>query len=350
MYEPKNSIKVLKETEKYLEENLELENRLDESKWIYHSIGMIIPQTFENLFSGHFFPYLESQQELQISFNLVCFGLYKQAFVSLRSALELGLLSVYYNINDDGHNTVKDWLSSKDSYDSNTPRAGKVWKILLSNPNIKEFNDKHDLRKTFDELGYLHNYVHTKGAKFSNRMGLLKGNSQTFESNLIIKWLKSYEDVIFLICILHLLKYPLAVVRFDYSKKFGIDIPSFGGLQEYYIDKIAKMLPEGYLKDIEEIAKKDKQTQETIKEIKSFPDMTDEEVENQALELEKMFIEDGEGFILWLESQKNILKAVGETEFSDSMKMRIEILRSWAIENDFMNPKFERLGIKIRKK
>ena len=45
-------------------------------------------------------------------------------------------------------------------------------------------------------------------------------------------------------------------------KKFGIDIPSFGGLEEYNIDKIASILPENYLDDIEIIAKEDPTTQE----------------------------------------------------------------------------------------
>lgn len=67
--------------------------------WIYHTVGMIVPQNFENFWSGHYFPFIDSWEELQVSFNQICFGLYKQAFVSLRSGLELGLLSVYFNIN-----------------------------------------------------------------------------------------------------------------------------------------------------------------------------------------------------------------------------------------------------------
>jgi hypothetical protein len=56
--------------------------------WIYHTLGMIIPHNFENFWSGHFFSFIESWEELQVSFTQICFGLYKQAFVSLRSGLE----------------------------------------------------------------------------------------------------------------------------------------------------------------------------------------------------------------------------------------------------------------------
>lgn len=340
IYEPDRSIEVYRETEKFFESNPEIKQRLEELGWIYHTVGMIIPQNFENLWSGHYFPFTDSWEELQVSFTQICFGLYKQAFVSLRSGLELGLLSVYFNINDDGHNAVKEWLNSKD----NTPRAGKIWKILRQNDNIKKFDEKHNLEQVYQDLGYLHNYVHTKGAKHSNRMGLLKSNFQTFEEKLISKWLKSYADIISLVSTLHLLKYPISVIRLDYSKKFGIDIPSFGGLEEYNIDKIASILPDKYVEDIELIAKDDPATQETIKEISSFPDMTEEQVEEQKIYLDKMSIENGEGFNQWLVNQEKWLKSFGQEEFDEKMKARIELLRKWAKENDFMESKVKRLG------
>lgn len=108
IYEPDKSIKVYRQTEKYFEENLEIKKRIVELGWIYHTVEKIISQNLENFWSAHNFPFIESWEELQVSFNQICFGLYKQAFVSLRSGLELGMLSVYFNINDDGHNAVKE--------------------------------------------------------------------------------------------------------------------------------------------------------------------------------------------------------------------------------------------------
>lgn len=344
IYEPDKSIEVYKETEKYFETNPEIKKRIEELGWIYHTVGMIIPQNFENFWSGHYLPFIDSWEELQVSFTQICFGLYKQAFVSLRSGLELGMLSVYFNINDDGHNAVKDWLQAKDKKEADTPFAKTIWKILLQNDNIRKFNEKHDIETVHKNLGYLHNYVHTKGAKHSNRMGLLKSNSQTFEAKLISKWLESYANIISLVSTLHLLKYPISVVRFDYSKKFGIDIPSFGGLEEYNINKIASILPDKYLEDIELIAKEDPTTQTTIQEISAFPDMTEEQVEEQIVNLDKMSIENGEGFTKWLENQERWLKSFGQIEFDEKMKNRIELLKIWATENDFLESKAKRLG------
>jgi hypothetical protein len=347
IYEPDKSIEVYKETEKYFDANPEIKKRIEDLGWIYHTVGMIIPQNFENLWSGHYFPFIDSWEELQVSFNQICFGLYKQAFVSLRSGLELGMLSVYFNINDDGHNSVKEWLESKDKKEADTPYAKTIWKILLQNNNIKTFNEKHDIETVHKKLGYLHNYVHTKGSKHSNRMGLIKSNSQTFEAKLISKWLDTYTEIISLISTLHLLKYPISVIRFDYSKKFGIDIPSFGNLEEYNIDKIATILPENYLNDIEAIAQADTVTQEIIKEVGSFPDMTEEQLEEQIISLEKISIENGDGFTKWLENQEKFLKSLGQDDFDDVMRNRITLLQEWAEENNFMESKAKRLGWKI---
>ncbi|WP_299148380.1 hypothetical protein [uncultured Dokdonia sp.] len=349
IYEPEKSIEVYKKTSKYLSENQNLKGKISELGWFYHIIGMTVPQNWDNLFSGHFFAFTESWDELQISYNLLNFGLYKQAFVSLRSGLELGMLSVYYNINDEGHNMVKDWLLSKDSYEANTPRANAIWKVLLSNENIKTFNKKHDLKSEFNELGFLHNYVHTKGSRYSNKFGKMKTNSQTFEPELLKTWVQTYEKVATIVCTLHLLKYPISVVKFDYSKKFGIDIPSFGGLETYNIEKIRKILPEPYLNTIEEIAKNDSKTQETIEEIKSFPDKTEEEVENQIREMEKSFIE-GMSFIKWLKHQESLLEMFEEKEFGEVMNKRISYLKNWSLENGYYDKtKLDILGIKSNK-
>ena len=96
IYEPDKSIEAYRQTEEHFESNPEIKKRIEDLGWIYHTVGMIIPQNFENLWSGHYFPFIDSWEELQVSFNQICFGLYKQAFVSLRSGLELGMLSVYF--------------------------------------------------------------------------------------------------------------------------------------------------------------------------------------------------------------------------------------------------------------
>lgn len=341
IYEPEKSLEVLQKTEEYFTANPEIKNKIEKLGWVYHSIGNSIPQTTENFWSGHYFPYVESWDELQISFNLVAFGLYKQSFMSLRSALEVGMLSVYYNINDDGHEVVKDWLSSKDTWEANTPRSDKIWKILKSNDNINKFNELFGLEDEFNSLSFLHNFVHTKGYKYSNQLGIPKTNSQTFEEDIFLKWLNIYQKIIVFIVTLHILKYPISIIEYDWSVKIGIDNP-YPVLEIFEIEKIKDLLPKEYIDELKKIAESDKETQELFDHISNLPDMSETDQELQIIELDKMFIEHGEGFIEWEKKERETIKKCSD-EVKEKISKRIEIIRDWAIENNMMKPQLKRL-------
>ena len=341
IYEPAKSFEVQKLSEEFLESKAELRAGLSLCGWCYNSIGKSIPQTHENFWSGHFFPYIESTEELQISLNLALLGLYKQAYSSLRSALEVGMLSVYYNINDDGHKVVKDWLKSKDTWEANTPRADKIWKILNTNSNIKKFSDEFGLRKEFDSLCFLHNFVHTKGYKYSNTLGKLKGNFQTFESDVFIKWCKTYQQIVIFLIKLHILKYPITVIEYDWSKKIGIDNP-FPVIETFEVERICALLPDEEFRELQLIANDDPFTQNLFAHIKNLPDMTAKERDNQLVDHHKFMIESGLGFIEWEQRELDLLKHYDD-ESKKSVLKRIELLRNWAEENNMMKPKVYRL-------
>jgi hypothetical protein len=207
-FTPDRSNEVLEKTKQYLEAH-NLLSEISELGWTYQAAQGTVPHTYENLWSGHFFPMIDSWEELQVSFNLCAFGFYKQAMTSLRSGLETGLLSVYWNLNDDGHIVVQNWLKSRED----TPRLVDIWKRLSTNANIALFQQKHDIKQQLLNLGFLHDYVHTKGHQYSNRIGLLKSNTQTFEEKGLLSWLSTFREVIKVVTVLHLLKYPIAVIR-----------------------------------------------------------------------------------------------------------------------------------------
>jgi hypothetical protein len=246
----------------------------------------VIPHTSESFWSGHFFPMIECWEELQVSLNLCLFGFYKQSMCSFRSALELGLLSVYWNINDDGHITIKNWLKSEED----TPRLPDVWNKLKEHPNFSWFESVSDLKERILSFGYLHNYIHTKGRRYSNFIGLSKSNYQTFEKEGIDLWLKTYENIIKILILLHLIKYPIGVVSFNWSDKFGFDKPMFGGLEQYQIQQISALLGnEDFLK-LEKLARRDPNVQKTMDWIENLPDITEEEVETQIINFDKLSI------------------------------------------------------------
>ena len=280
-YRYKDSSHVSEKTIEYIKNDSDLEESLYDLAWAFHSLGQAIPQTTENYWSGHYFPYSESFDEFQISFILCVQGLYKQSMTSLRSVLETGLLSIYYNLDDEGHRTVQGWLQSDDNKEYDTPDGQKIWKIISKHSNIIKYQKKHNIKDEILNLGYLHNYVHSKGWVYSNEFGLCKSNTLEFQEKGFKLWWQSAQKVIKIILILHLLKYPLGIIKYDYSNKFGIDVPSFGGIQSFQVERIKKVLGKSVTETIVNIALEDKNVTDFIKEIKKMPDISEEELKKQ---------------------------------------------------------------------
>lgn len=328
------SIEVYEQSKKFIETS-EYQEKISNLAWAYHSVGDLIPQTTENFWSGHFFPWVESWEEIQISFNLCLFGLYKQAMVSLRSGLELGLLSVYWNLNDDGHEIIQEWLKSRE----NTPYFGSVWKKLEQHPNFRFFQQSHDIKTRILNLGFLHDYTHSKGHKFSNSIGLFKSNFQTFEQKGVLLWYEAFEEVVKVLAILHLIKHPIGTVKFDYSEKFGIDIPMFGGLKIHEVNRLEIIIGQEIFDTLKSIAEADDNVENVLEWIFNLPDMTDEDVLEQIMEFDKSTIE-RQGLEQWLEMEK---KLYGDRiQKDEAYKQKVDFLIQWAKENCYEKPSWER--------
>jgi len=250
------------------------------------------------------------------------------------------LLSVYWNLNDDGHQTVKEWLRSRED----TPRMGEIRAKLVKHRNFQEFERGYDLLSHLLSFGYLHNYVHTKGYKFSNRLGMPKSNFQTFEETAFRKWLGSFRDVIVVLSICHLVKYPLGTVRFNYDAKFGIDTPSLGGLRDHQVDRLEELVGPRTFSRIAEIGRGDPHMQETLAWVKSLPDMSEDEVEHQIVEMDKRDIE-MYGLENWLENERMSMESVMGIESAAAMEAweeRVAMLTQWAKERGFDEPPWQR--------
>jgi len=323
------SFSVYEQAKQYLEAQPDTYEKLSELAWAYFSISKVIPITSENIWSGHFFPQHESWEEIQVSYNLCLLGFYKQAMASLRGSFELGLLSVYWNLNDDRHEIIQNWLRSQE----NTPRFGEVWRKLEQHTNFRIYQQQHDIKQRLLDLGYLHDYVHAKGRKFSNTFGLLKSNHQTFEERGFNKWFIAYEEVVKILCILHLIKYPIGVIRFDYSTKFGIDVPAFGGLDEFEVDRLEQIIGQDASQTIQLIAASDSTVQDLLGWIKSLPDISAEEIQIQMIKQGQSLIE-GMGFNDWFNMMQQDVNQLSDYE-SDLYEQRIEFLRHWAKENGY---------------
>lgn len=339
-YEKDSIEKVYKATDKYFELYPEILKKINDISWLFFKLWNLIPETMDNIFSGHSFPAMEAWEEIKVSSQLCKLGYYKQSYISLRNALELSLLAIYFNIDDNGPEKIQSWLRSRESIDSNTPRIDKIWKVLLSNENIQLFNAMFDIKGRYYKLSYLSNYVHTKGTKFSNRLGLPKGNTHDFEESGVNIWIKSFFEITIIITTIFLLRYPIGIIRYNWYKKCGIDNP-YPVLEEHEIDIIYKILPNSYIEKIIEICRNDKKTQDLYKYITDLPDMTENDVEEQIIRLDEMEIQGGIGFIEWEKKERKQMEKYTENE-RKIIECRIEKIKRWAEENDFMNCRIEK--------
>jgi hypothetical protein len=335
-YKCETACRVAAETETWLQTSSVLEE-LEQLFWLYHSSGDVIPQTSESLWSGHFFPWIESFEELQISSNLAFFGMYKQAMIGLRVSLEMGLLSVYWNLNDDGHEVVGEWLHSKEL----TPKSFEVWRRLEEHPHFRHFQESFDLKSRIDELNYLHGYVHTRGAKYSNSTGRLTSNMQTFEEEQFLNWFSAFREVVHLIVLLHLIKYPIATVKIDLSRKFGLDIPSFGILRPIEVERIEDAFGDEIMSVLREIYSMDERAQGLISAITEKPDMTEEEIGAQELDWDRSQIEHM-GVSAWKKLETSIIERIEDLEQQEARISRMDDLVEWGIKNGFELSPFER--------
>lgn len=333
-YDFEKSFDVHWETEKYISDK-KYDEKISKLFLAYLEIGNVIPQTSESFWSGHYFPYTESWDELQISFNLVSQGFYKQSFYSLRSSFELGLLSVYWNLNDDGHNVIQDWLESEEQ----TPRFSEVWEKLNSHKNFSKFQEFFDIKAKLLSLGYLHDYVHSKGLLHSNTMGKFKSNFQTFEDDCFEEWLKSFEEIVQVLIILHLIKYPIGTIKFDFREKFGIDIPSFGGLDIGHVELFEELIGKDIFKALEEVSQQDEMVSEIMGWVSSLPNMTEEQKNEQIMNFDKRQIEQN-GIEEWLKMEMRIYE---QFEESEEHKTKVKKLKQWAQEQGFIKPKYQRI-------
>lgn len=181
-------------TLQYLATHPELDERLEDAYWVLHGLVELTPVTNENAFSGHLFPIFEAQNELASSATAVGLGLYKQGLAGLRAVLELGVLSVHWNVSDESHMTIQGWLRGSEK----TPLEREVRENLKKTPGVALYL-QHDpsfldrLRDLSFELG---GYVHTRGHRASSRGLNRRANFPLFSDSAFDRWVHLTGEVL----------------------------------------------------------------------------------------------------------------------------------------------------------
>jgi len=279
-----NILKVLEQSNTFLKSRNDLSSTIEEILWIFRALEDLIPQTLENFWSGHIFPLVESNSDLENSIQLCKLGFYKSAIVTLRNVLELSLLSVYWDINDNSHIDIQKWLRASEK----TPFKKTVFVKLKTNQNIKTFDSKHNIFKNIDVIfKQLSNFIHTRGQYHSNQ-DLAKSNTNRFNEQAFLKWFELMTDVVQLVVSLHILKYPVALQHTPIEQKFGINGPVGLFLRPSDATKIRNFLDDDILKTLQEISDADLNAQSLREWVEEQPDISDDELQEQIKDFEKI--------------------------------------------------------------
>ncbi|MAC96623.1 MAG: hypothetical protein CMC96_14105 [Flavobacteriales bacterium] len=311
------------------ETKFELQNDVEKGLSSIFLISQNIPlKSVSDFFSGENFSMIECFEELEASYHLIKYGFYKQSMISLRTSLEIGLLSIYWSILGKESVEFKQWLSSK----FDTPYKSKeFWEKIKSNENIKLFDEEFSLIEEIKEFG-LSDFVHTKGIWYSNFgefQRKLKGQDK-FENYQ--EWLTNFKDIVRILEVLHLLRFPTLNIRFstDYLlSKFGTfdSIPQFGSGFGNEMDNLSTFIPKNQLTLIHDIANSDEEVIEIKKWINELPELTKEEIRNKIIDNQKRNIQSC-GFESWSSNLE-----IYDSRINSNM---IQNLRKWAISKNFM--------------
>ena len=272
-------------TVNYLEEHAELYSSLAKTMWAYHEIGNLVPQTLDNMMSGHYFPYFESYYELENSYQLVLEGFYTYAFTALRSVLELGTLGVYFAIEDKEYEKVSPWIKSQHP----TPRFRDVLKNLYMLDNFKHFDEKFNF-KTRVLLTYSHlsDFVHTRGYRFSSS-GQTLSNFNRFSEGTLKEYSEVLISIVSQVIITILLKYPIGLQGLPLDEKFGLNPPAGGFLRPDQVDLIGSVIEKEEMEFLKRVSDSDPHVGKIVEHITSLPDLSEEDWHRQREEFDKRF-------------------------------------------------------------
>ena len=326
LLDPSRFAEIAQETSEYIEGDPRLDQFVDNLLWAFYELGDLVPQTAEKLWSGHFFPFATARDELQNCGALAYMGFYQHAVAGLRWVLELGMLSVYWDRTDEAESTIQGWLRS----DEKTPFKNDIISALKRIPNVAQYAGRSRFVQEFtDVYKELSKYQHVRGIRYSSQF-LSHGNVIRFQEDAIKLWIGLAYQVVRLVAAVHLLKYPIGLQDTPLRQKFGIGGPMGGLLSPEQADRLRELFRDDELAALQEISDADSEACELAEQIRSMPDLTRDEQQEQHLRFAQSQIENG-GYQSWYEQRLQMYEAVnaGRDDLQD-FREQAATLRVWA--------------------
>lgn len=311
----------------YLESHPAFIDAIDGPLRAYKHIQDLIPESSGKLFSGHIFPYNESEVELETSVHHVVNCFYKSAMISLRNCLELGLVYIYYDRNNDSERIIRTWLSSKES----TPFKRTIIAGLTKVDLISALNFSVPILQKVDALyGRLSNYVHTAGYRFSANF-LNRSNVNRFNKASLREYVDTLASCIALLSVLFLCKYPVGLHYTPVDDKFGLNGPVGTFLNPYQVAQVKEVIDSEILSILEPLCLKDAGAISLAAWVNERPDITQEELNAQADRMDKDEIRRS-GYRTWYKNMGGS-QSGEDPELNKFFQERHARLEAWAREN-----------------
>ena len=278
---------VYQKSEEYLKKHESLRDDIAIHLWAYNEIGTLVPQTLENFWSGHFFPFAESYYELENSFELCRQGFYRHSLFALRCVLELAVIGLYFDKEDQAHIDIQEWFHSKD----HTPFFRNALKSLFSSGYFKRFDERFFLYNDVEDLySLLSDYVHVRGYRYSTT-GQSRSNFNQFNEPALIQYVQFMKKIAKNNILMMLLKYPIGMQRLPLWEKFGLNSPMGGIMDESSQKAVLNVLDESATMLLKEISDTDPNTKAIVESILNMPDLTEEQFEKQSAEWDELMKE-----------------------------------------------------------
>ena len=183
----------------------------------------------------------------------------------------------------------------------------------------------------------LNNFAHAKGARFSISMLASRwagANAARFSKKTFKSWINLANEVVKIIMITHLLKYPVGLQETPLEEKFGLDPPMGGFLNPWQADLLREFIGRSDADLLQSIRDSDSNAVEIRQEIRALPNLSEDEWDQHMLRQNQFTIEN-QGYESWYSMQSSFRRERSSEEI-EKFEMSAKCLKDWAAEKGWL--------------
>ncbi|SPY30045.1 hypothetical protein [Photobacterium damselae] len=290
----KSSIEVvLSETSEYIYAEYQELEKLERAELFCKYELMEAPSArVDHLQKVGIFPWVEAAHELDSCLTVIFEGNYKNAFDSLRRAIELVVTGSFFVLDNVEQGKAREWMES----DRSTPNFKRALKVIEDACQYSGCDEEVSWTKSL--LGHyweLCDVIHVKGVKNSSseispRHSFISGVSiPHFDQKACNLSLSYYLKTVELVALMVALSNPVLLVGFDLERKFGLNAPMSGFYNSAQSDRLTSLIPDRFKPFIKTLIDSDRNIALVSQWFDSLPDITEEELELQMKKQDELF-------------------------------------------------------------